>query len=150
MIKVEAAAINPSDILFMRGLYNVKLNLPYTPGWEGSGTVVAVGDKIKNKSILGKRVGFVKQPELLTYKVGGAMADFCVTNERSVMEIPDESISFEEASSMFVNPLTAICMVDRVEQLGAQACIVTAAASQIGRMIIQLLKIKGIKPLVKI
>lgn len=46
MIKVEAAAINPSDILFMRGLYNVKLNLPYTPGWEGSGTVVAIGEKI--------------------------------------------------------------------------------------------------------
>jgi NADPH2:quinone reductase len=46
MIKVEAAAINPSDILFMRGLYNVRLNLPYTPGWEGSGTVVAIGENI--------------------------------------------------------------------------------------------------------
>ena len=45
------------------------------------------------------------------------------------MEIPDESISFEEAFSMFINSLTAICMVDRVEQLSAQACIVSAAES---------------------
>ena len=40
LVKVEAATLNPSDILFMRGLYNIKLSYPYTPGWEGSGVVV--------------------------------------------------------------------------------------------------------------
>ena len=40
LVKVEAATLNPSDILFMRGLYNIKLNYPYTPGWEGAGTVI--------------------------------------------------------------------------------------------------------------
>jgi len=44
LIKVEAATLNPSDILFMRGLYNVKLDYPYTPGWEGSGVVVQAGE----------------------------------------------------------------------------------------------------------
>jgi NADPH:quinone reductase len=43
-VKVESATLNPSDILFMRGKYNVKLNYPYTPGWEGSGVVVAAGE----------------------------------------------------------------------------------------------------------
>ena len=43
LIKVEAAALNPSDILFMRGLYNMQPVYPYTPGWEGSGTIVGVG-----------------------------------------------------------------------------------------------------------
>ena len=43
LIKVESCALNPSDILFMRGKYKGKINFPYTPGWEGSGTVVAVG-----------------------------------------------------------------------------------------------------------
>ena len=43
-IKVHSAVINPSDILFMRGKYTgIKLDYPYTPGWEGSGTIVAVG-----------------------------------------------------------------------------------------------------------
>ena len=44
LVKVESATLNPSDILFMRGKYNVKLNYPYTPGWEGSGVVVAAGE----------------------------------------------------------------------------------------------------------
>lgn len=44
LVKVESATLNPSDILFMRGLYNIKLPKPYTPGWEGSGTVVMLGE----------------------------------------------------------------------------------------------------------
>lgn len=43
LIKVDSAALNPSDILFMRGLYQIKLPYPYTPGWEGSGIVEEVG-----------------------------------------------------------------------------------------------------------
>jgi len=42
LVKVEAAALNPSDILFLRGLYKGKIKYPYSPGWEGSGTVVDV------------------------------------------------------------------------------------------------------------
>ncbi len=51
LIKVEAAGLNPSDILFMRGLYNIKLTYPYTPGWEGSGIVVDGGDEESKKMI---------------------------------------------------------------------------------------------------
>ena len=47
LIKVESAALNPSDILFMRGQYNIKLDYPYTPGWEGSGIIVDASDKLK-------------------------------------------------------------------------------------------------------
>jgi NADPH2:quinone reductase len=63
------------------------------------------------------------------------MADYMVTSLRYIIPIPD-SIDSESASAFFINPLTAIGMVDRVKQLKAKACIVTAAASQIGRMII--------------
>jgi len=62
LIKVEAAVLNPSDILFMRGKYNLKTHYPYTPGWEGSGTVVATGSGsgMLNKFFMGKRVAFMK------------------------------------------------------------------------------------------
>ena len=123
--------MNPSDILFMRGKYTgIKLNGPYTPGWEGSGVVEAVGSKLQELGLVGKRVAFMKQGEMLSYKIGGAMADYCVTSIGCVIPIPDEpGLTFEKAASFFVNPLSAVCMVERVVELGASACIVTAASS---------------------
>jgi NADPH2:quinone reductase len=139
LIKVEACALNPSDILFMRGKYNIKLKYPYTPGWEGSGTVVSAGGGgILSKYFVGKRVAFMKQGELGAYKIGGAMAEYIVTDSRSIIPIADE-FSFEQSASFFVNPLTAVCMVERCKELGAKSVIVTAAASQIGRMLVSVL-----------
>ena len=61
LIKVEAAALNPSDILFMRGKYTgIKLDYPFTPGWEGSGTIVAAGGKLTKYNLVGKKVAFMK------------------------------------------------------------------------------------------
>ena len=128
LIKVEACALNPSDILFMRGKYNIKLKYPYTPGWEGSGTVVAAGSGLLNQYLVGKRVAFMKQGELGTYRIGGAMADYAITENKQVIPLPDD-IDFDHAASSFVNPLTAIGMVERCKELGAKSCIVTAAAS---------------------
>lgn len=146
LVKVEAAPLNPSDILFMRGLYPFKLETPFTPGWEGSGTVIAAGNDELSQSLIGKRVAFMKQNEILVLKTGGAMAEYCITTNRSCMPLAD-NIGFDEGSALFVNPLTAICMVNRCKQLKSKATIVTAAASQIGKMIIHLLLKEGIVPI---
>lgn len=91
MVKVEAAALNPSDILFMRGKYNINLKYPFTPGWEGSGTVIAAGSGgLLSKYFVGKRVAFMKQTELGTYRIGGAMAEYVVTDSRSLIPLADE------------------------------------------------------------
>lgn len=60
LIKVDSCVLNPSDILFMKGLYGIKLKLPFTPGWEGSGTIVEVGSDLKESDFKGKRVAFMK------------------------------------------------------------------------------------------
>lgn len=126
------------------------MKFPYTPGWEGSGTVVETGGGgFLNGFLKGKRVAFVKQAEIGTYKVGGAFAEYMVTDNRSVIPITDE-VSFEQASTYFVNPLTAVCMVERCVDLKSKACIVTAAASQIGRMLIPLLLMNGITPIMTV
>ena len=76
------------------------------------------------------------------------MADYCVTSANSIIPIPsDAKISFDEAATFFVNPLTAYCMVHRVKELKSKCCIVTAAASQIGKMIIKLLIKNDITPI---
>jgi NADPH:quinone reductase-like Zn-dependent oxidoreductase len=47
-------------------------------------------------------------------------------------------MTFEQAAASFVNPLTAVGMVDRIKELGSSSVIITAAASQIGRMLIKI------------
>ena len=137
LVKVEAATLNPSDILFMRGLYNIKLDYPFTPGWEGSGTIIHTGEGDYAKSLMGKRVAFMKSSELQHYKDGGAYAEYCVTDAFLCFPFSDD-LSFDDCASFIVNPMTAVCMVDRVKQLKAKSVIITAAASQIGRMLIRL------------
>ena len=71
----------------------------------------------------------MKAPELPPgYLLGGSMAEYIVTDIKSCIPIGDD-LSFEEASSHFVNPLTALGMVDRLKQLKVKTVIITAAAS---------------------
>jgi NADPH:quinone reductase-like Zn-dependent oxidoreductase len=101
------------------------------------------------KFLVGKRVGFIKQPEIGSYKVGGAYADYMVTDYKSCIPIP-EDFNFDQSASFFVNPLTAVCMVERVKTLKSKCCIVTAAASQIGGMLIKLLLRNGVTPIMTV
>jgi NADPH:quinone reductase len=50
-----------------------------------------------------------------------------------------KDVPFDQACCNFVNPMTAIALVDKVKQLKAKSVIVTAAASQLGQMMIRLL-----------
>lgn len=96
-----------------------------------------VGPGLLAQYFKGKRVAFNKQMELGTFKFGGAMADYCVTDVRGCVPLNDD-ITFEQGATLFVNPLTALAMVDRLKELRCKTVIVTAAASQIGRMILNL------------
>ena len=78
----------------MRGKYNIKVNYPYTPGWEGSGTVISSGPGMLGEWLVGKRVAFNKQFEFKSYIMGGSMADYIVTNIRGIIPIADD-VSFE-------------------------------------------------------
>lgn len=137
IIKVEAATLNPSDILFMRGLYNIKLEYPFTPGWEGSGTVISAGEGESAKALIGKRCAFMKASELGIYKMRGAYADYIVTDVATCFPLSDD-LDFEDTASFVVNPLTAVCMVERIKILKSKCVVITAAASQIGRMLVKL------------
>ena len=107
----------------------MRLKYPYTPGWEGSSTVMEAGPGMLSQMLVGKRVAFMKANEQgRTPKFGGAMAEYCVTDVKCLLPIGDD-LSFEEACSHFVNPLTALGMVDRLKELKVKTVIITAAAS---------------------
>jgi NADPH:quinone reductase-like Zn-dependent oxidoreductase len=113
------------------------------PGFEGSGTVVAAGSGFLPKLKLGKEVACAASP-----KLNGCWAEYMVTTTASCVPL-SKKISMEQGSMMFVNPMTAIAFFDVYKNTPnpskkPRGIINTAAASALGRMIIQLGKQKGI------
>lgn len=132
LIRIEAAPCNPSDIMHLQGLYGFDRTLPSTPGWEGAGTVVASGGGVLGRLLVGKRVA-------CTYKsvVHGTWAQYCVTDALLCAPL-NRKLSTEDGAMLFVNPATAYSLLAKAKQEGHRAAIQTAAASQLGRMLIRL------------
>jgi NADPH2:quinone reductase len=112
LIKVDCAVINPSDVLFITGKTGAKVACPFTPGWEGAGTIEATGAKLEGAGLVGKRVGFSRQGDP-THTIGGAMAEYAVTDVKSIIPLRDET-THEQGVALFVNPLTALSMIHRI------------------------------------
>ena len=129
----------------MEGKYDAltKVNYPLSPGWEGAGTVVASGGGVMAWMVNGKRVAFSKADEGKAMrtegvKLGGSYQEYVVTNAYQCVALPDD-VSFEQGASFFVNPLTAIGMIDvSMTKHKAKAIIMTAAASQLCRMMLRI------------
>ena len=91
------------------------------------------------QALLGKMVGVA----------GGAMySQYRVVNAAACLVLPDGTPARDGASS-FVNPLTALGMVETMRREGHSALVHTAAASNLGQMLVKLCLADGI-PLVNI
>lgn len=132
LIKIEAAPCNPSDLLFMQGRYGVRKTLPTTPGWEGAGTVVATGGGLMGWWLKGKRVAFAIQSDS-----DGTWAEYCLVDAKMCVPLKD-SIDFDQGSTLIINPISAIGLMQKAKVLGHKALVQNAAASQLGRMVINL------------
>lgn len=166
LIKVEAAPINPSDlallISFAADLDSIELSgadeaskttikirpglmaalkgrvdQPLSAGNEGAGIVVGAGKKAT--ALIGKTVGVA----------GGSMYSQHRCAPASSCLVMDEGITSTEAASSFVNPLTALAFVETMKMENHVALVNTAAASNLGQMLVKICKDDGI-PLVNI
>lgn len=132
LIQVKASPCNPSDLLFLQGKYGVTKTLPTSPGWEGAGIVVASGGGFLPWWLKGKRVAFVTQSDR-----DGTWAEYCVADSKMCIPLKDK-IDFEHGATLITNPFTAIGMVRTAQNSGHKAIVQTAAASQLGRMVVRL------------
>jgi NADPH2:quinone reductase len=137
VIKIDAAPCNPSDIAFMRGMYNIKKELPKVLGFEGTGRVVEAGAEAKD--MIGKRVVCFTQSD-----EHGTWAEYFVTKKQNCIEIA-EDFDTEQAACLFINPFTAYGLAEKAVKAKAKAVVQTAASGQVGIFIEYLLKTKGIK-----
>src|SRR5215470_16965262 len=153
VIRVEAAPVNPSDLgVLLAGAdltaavasgstdrpvvtaplpdsamraASARVGVPLPVGNEGAGTVVAAGASPHARALLGKTVA----------AAGGAMyAEYCRADASFVLELPAGTSAADGASS-FVNPMTALGMVETMRREHHTALVHTAAASNLGQML---------------
>ena len=153
VIRIEAAPINPSDLGVMfsaadmttasqsgsadrpvisadvpakfMGAVKKRVGKAIPVGNEGAGTVVAAGSSAAAQSLMGKTVAFIG---------GGSYRKYLCANVQSCLELEPGTTAVEGASS-FVNPLTALAMVETMRAEGHKAIVHAAAASNLGQML---------------
>jgi NADPH2:quinone reductase len=167
LVRVEASPINPSDLgvliagadmsaatvtggperpvvtaplgrAALEGL-STRVDQPLPVGNEGAGTVVAAGSSSAAQALVGRRVGIAG---------GGMYTQYRAVDASACLALPDGTTAKDGASS-FVNPLTALGMLETMRREGHSALVHTAAASNLGQMLVKLCLADGV-PLVNI
>src|SRR5215813_11388080 len=134
LVKVFASPVNPSDLLFIRGLYGFKKPLPAVPGFEGSGTVVEAGPGLMSRFLKGRRIACAAADPKVT---GGMWAEYVVTPAQFCVPLR-KNVDLEQGSALLINPMTAWGLIHEARRGRHRAVVQTAAASALGRMIVRL------------
>lgn len=130
-IEVMAGALNFSDVLMCRGGYQVKPELPFTPGVEVAGVVRSVGDGV-SADLIGERVLAVPDSGL------GGLAEQTIARVSQVFRIP-ESMPFEDAAALHVTYQTSHLALHRRAAIEpGETLLVHAGAGGVGTAAIQL------------
>lgn len=158
VIRIEATPINPSDLGLLLGVADTsqlsvegdetsapippkferavaaRRGIPMPVGNEGAGTVVAAGSAPDAQALLGRTVSLA----------GGQMyAQYKKARARDCILLP-EGVTAAEGASSFVNPLTTLGMIGTMRKEGYEALVHTAAASNLGQMLVKLTAAEGI------
>lgn len=133
LVRVEAAAINFSDLLMLKGAYQVRPPLPFVPGQEVAGSVVAAAPGTRFK--VGDRVA-----SKVTW---GAFADLAVVHDDMAIGLPDEMDWAEAAAFPVVYPTAHIALHDRGALRAGETVLVHSAAGGVGLAALQLAKAAG-------
>lgn len=132
LIRVEAAGVNFIEIYQRQGQYTVRL--PFTPGAEGAGTVVEVGEGVTAVQP-GARVASVA--------LRGSYAELSLAPADKVVELP-EDVDVRAAAAMMLQGITAHYLAMSTYPLASSdACLVHAAAGGVGLLLCQLAALRG-------
>ena len=132
VVEVAAAGLNFIDTYHRSGLYPV--GLPFTPGLEASGTVVAAGSEV-TCAAEGDRVAFCTSL--------GAYAERTVVPADRLVPVPDD-ISLDDAAAVMLQGLTAHYLATDTYPLDSgSTCLVHAGAGGVGLLLTQMAKRLG-------
>jgi NADPH2:quinone reductase len=135
VVEVEAAALNFFDTLLCRGEYQERPELPFTPGGEATGTIIAVGDGVDLEE--GLRVIATPFPS------GGYAEKVTVPAQGGVFPIPD-TMPPEAAAALHVAYQSAFFGLHHRANLSeGETVLVHAGAGGVGSAAIQIARAAG-------
>ena len=136
LVRVLGAAANFPDVLMCRGGYQVRPPLPYTPGVELCGQVVAAGPGVAGFAPGDRVIGGPAMPS-------GAFAELALMNSDAMLPAPD-GLDDAEAAAFFITYQTGWFGLHRRARLAAgETLLVQAAAGGVGSGAVQLGKAAG-------
>lgn len=135
-VKVVFAGINFADLLMRLGFYQPRPPYPFTPGYEVSGIIDALGDD-ESQFTIGQRV-------VAAMSTGGQSSHVVVDAQR-VLPLPEE-ISLETAAAMPVTYLTAHHMLHHLGHLDEhESVLIHGGAGGVGTAALQLCQWAGVR-----
>lgn len=133
-IRIRACAVNFPDLLMVQGKYQFKPPLPFTPGMEAAGDIVAVGPGV---------TAFEPGDKVVAGLRTGGMAEGANTPAASCRAMP-EAMSYEEAAGYTTAYLTAyVSLVRRGHLEAGETLLVHGAAGGVGMAAVDLGKQMG-------
>ncbi len=135
LVKFLKASINPSDLGMIGGSYGSLKTFPAIAGREGVGEVVEAAEGATIK--VGSRVRL--SADL------GAWQQYQVLDSSKAMVLPSD-LDLDMSAMAFVNPPTALCVVEQFQNLKAGDWLIqNGAGSALGYFVIQICASRGIK-----
>lgn len=133
-IALGGAGLNFADILMVSGLYQVKPDLPFVPGFEGAGTVTEVGPEVSSVQV-GDRV--------MVFAGMGCFAETVVTEASRTAPSPPSLTDVEAAVFMTAYGTSYHGLVDRAGLADGETVVVLGAAGGVGIAAVEIAKLLG-------
>ena len=137
VVRLSAIGVNPVDTYIRSGLYRPDMKLPYTPGIDGAGVIVVVGDGVKHRRV-GERV-------YVMWSLSGTYAEEVLCAESQVHPLP-EKISFSQGAALGVPYGAAYrALFQRAHALPGETVLVHGASGGVGIAALQFARAAGLR-----
>lgn len=134
LIDVAASSVTFPDVLMIQDLYQFKPGLPFTPGTEVSGTIVALGE-----GVTGLRIG----DRVLAGVGSGAMAEQVVVPAGAVVVLPDGVDMLDAPGFLYAYGTSHHALKDRALLREGETLVVLGAAGGVGLAAVELGALAG-------
>ncbi|MFK8105183.1 MAG: NADPH:quinone oxidoreductase family protein [Saprospiraceae bacterium] len=136
LVQVKAAAVNFADTLIIQGLYQFKPELPFTPGSDVAGIVLAIGEGVKHLKVGDEVFGLVSH---------GAFAEQVLLPAKQCFpKLPNMDFAVA-ASFMMAYGTSYYALKDRAKLKAGETLLVLGASGGVGLAAVQLGKLMGAK-----